>query len=292
MRLTHEAAVGDKTETEESMPPRKVRTLCLPPGFAEIVLELLPEAEKKPTQCREYFTLLGTLLRCPQDDSSPMFDARAQARLDAAAAALFVDEVNALCVCPPETDADHEPDPRLVARLEILRTLVERLGGGAACGSARELAVGFHRKLIRTLLFRCLFPESVPLLRPTHEVLADAGFFVFSEGAEASARLTSDDATEDTERDDSDTQEFAKRFGLAADVSITDTHLSPACIVPTTRAAAFKLLSRLVPCDTKNEIVNLIHDLHHSGPIGVDGSNSQLARFDAKVRKGLSQSPH
>ena len=57
----------------------------------------------------------------------------------------------------------------LKSRLILIRTLIERL---------EKIGRGFKaasRGLVQVLLFKCLFPEAVPMLRPSAEVLKLAG---------------------------------------------------------------------------------------------------------------------
>ena len=79
---------------------------------------------------------------------------------------LLQEEVEALRVTPPATE---ETEAMLKSRLILIRTLIERLEkvgrGSKAAG----------RGLVQVLLFRCLFPEAVPMLRPSAEVLKLAG---------------------------------------------------------------------------------------------------------------------
>jgi len=104
-----------------------------PPGFADVVLAALADAEARPARCREYFQVLSALLRRRDEDDERCLETDkeeervANAKLDVAASALFAREVEALRVAPREMDKEEEPDPRLLSRLETLLALLERL---------------------------------------------------------------------------------------------------------------------------------------------------------------------
>jgi hypothetical protein len=141
-------------------------------------------------------------------------------------------------------DKEEEPDPRLLSRLETMLTLLDRLDRRRAAPAARAEVEAAVTRLARTLLYRCLFPEAAPLLRPAEATLRDAGVELCGGAAEEeeATREGSDDGAEDDPEDAS----FAARFGLrVADLRVTEAHLAPACATPATRRAAFALLARL-----------------------------------------------
>ena len=224
-----------------------------PPGFADVALAALDDAEARPERCREYFQVLSALLgrrdeddkRCLDDgDGGNEEELEANAKLDVAASALFARETEALRVAPREMDKEEEPDPRLLSRLETMLTLLDRLDRRRAAPAARAEVDAAVTRLARTLLYRCLFPEAAPLLRPAEATLRDAGVELCGGAAEeeGATREGSDDGAEDDPEDAS----FAARFGLrVADLRVTEAHLAPACATPATRRAAFALLARL-----------------------------------------------
>ena len=101
---------------------------------------------------------------------------------------------------------------------------------------------GAVTRLARTLMYRCLFPEAAPLLRPAEATLLDAGVELC-----AAARREAKEETREKEtsaEDDLEDASFAARFGLRiADVRVTEAHLAPACATPATRRAAFARLA-------------------------------------------------
>ena len=228
-----------------------------PPGFADAVLAALADAEARPARCREYFQVLSALLRrqdeddarMPNDPSSQALneeEREANAKLDVAASALFARETEALRIAPPEMDKEAEPDPRLLSRLETLLTILDRLDRRLADARARAEVDSAVTRLARTLLYRCLFPEAAPLLRPAEAALRDAGVEPRGGAAEddEAARNPAPDAA--ASEDDPEDASFAARFGLrVADLRVTEAHLTPACATPATRRAAFALLARL-----------------------------------------------
>jgi len=221
-----------------------------PPGFADVVLAALADAEARPARCREYFQVLSALLRRRDEDDERCLETDkeeervANAKLDVAASALFAREVEALRVAPREMDKEEEPDPRLLSRLETLLALLERLDRRHAAPAARAEVDGAVTRLARTLLYRCLFPEAAPLLRPPEATLLDAGVELCG-GATESKEETREKETSALS-DDLEDASFAARFGLRiADVRVTEAHLAPACATPATRRAAFALLARL-----------------------------------------------
>ena len=222
-----------------------------PPGLADVALAALDDAEARPERCREYFQVLSALLgRRDEDDERCLDDGEggneeeleANAKLDVAASALFARETEALRVAPREMDKEEEPDPRLLSRLETMLTLLDRLDRRRAAPAARTEVDAAVTRLARTLLYRCLFPEAAPLLRPAEATLRDAGVELCGGAAEeeGATREGSDDGAEDDPEDAS----FAARFGLrVADLRVTEAHLAPACATPATRRAAFALLA-------------------------------------------------
>jgi hypothetical protein len=220
-----------------------------PPGFADVVLAALADAEVRPARCREYFQVLSALLRRRDEDDERCLETDkeeervANAKLDVAASALFAREVEALRVAPREMDKEEEPDPRLLSRLETLLALLERLDRRRAAPAARAEVDGAVTRLARTLLYRCLFPEAAPLLRPAEATLLDAGVELCGGATEANEETRE---KETSAEDDPEDASFAARFGLRiADVRVTEAHLAPACATPATRRAAFALLARL-----------------------------------------------
>lgn len=122
------------------------------PGMVTALLSVRSLAIEHPSQCEEYHLLLCKMLSF-HDDASAIEE-------------LLQEEVEALRVTPPATE---ETEAMLNSRLILIRTLIERLEkvgrGSKAAG----------RGLVQVLLFRCLFPEAVPMLRPSAEVLKLAG---------------------------------------------------------------------------------------------------------------------
>ena len=263
VRATYWRAPDSLENGETDQSQRKQGVLRPPPGFADVVLSVLPDAEQRPQRCREYFALLGSLLKAPvEHETENSQEKEANARLDAAAADLFVAEVNAISVCPPEM-SDGDSDPRLLARMDLMFVLLERLiGAEKQRGSEKQSASQklASQKLIRVLLFRCLFPEAGPLLRPSGEVLADAGMLV-----PASADGEQDKAEESQSSD----SKFFKTFGVTSSTQISETHLTPVCRSSGSRRAAFKLLGLMVSSgiDSNDEVVSLINALHHPGSL-------------------------
>ena len=122
------------------------------PGMVTALLSVRSLAIEHPSQCEQYHLLLCKMLSF-HDDASTIEE-------------LLREEVEALRVTPPATE---ETEAMLKSRLILIRTLIERLEkvgrGSKAAG----------RGLVQVLLFRCLFPEAVPMLRPSAEVLKLAG---------------------------------------------------------------------------------------------------------------------
>ena len=131
---------GDDSEKEVS------------PTMVSALLSVRPLAIEHPSQCEQYHLLLCRMLSF-HDDMSAIEE-------------LLKEEVEALQVTPPATE---ETEAMLRSRLLLIRTLIERLErvgrGSKAAG----------RGLVQVLLFRCLFPEAVPMLRPSAETLKLAG---------------------------------------------------------------------------------------------------------------------
>ena len=128
-----------------------------PTALIRALLDARADADARPARCREYFSTLCLLLAATR---SPDGD-------DAEVCALPTREVEALRAAAPATDED--ADAHLRGRLELIRCLMGRLRRDSP--TARDAG----RTLVRTLLFRCLFPEAVPMLKPPEEVLRDAG---------------------------------------------------------------------------------------------------------------------
>ena len=292
-----------------------------PPGFVDVVLAALADAEARPARCREYFQVLSALLRRRDEDDERCLETDeeeervANAKLDVAASALFAREVEALRVAPREMDKEEEPDPRLLSRLETLLALLERLDRRHAAPAARAEVDGAVTRLARTLMYRCLFPEAAPLLRPAEATLLDAGVELCGGATEAKEETRE---KETSAEDDLEDASFAARFGLRiADVRVTEAHLAPACATPATRRAAFALLARLAarraaaedfatagdfgahfgadvageaaalaaPCG--EEILDTVAALHHSGAIDSDfAASSRLCGVAARPAHG------
>ena len=118
------------------------------PGMVTALLSVRSLAIEHPSQCEQYHLLLCKMLSF-HDDASAIEE-------------LLQEEVEALRVTPPATE---ETEAMLKSRLILIRTLIERL---------EKVGRGFKaasRGLVQVLLFKCLFPEAVPMLRPSAEVL-------------------------------------------------------------------------------------------------------------------------
>ena len=70
-------------------------------------------------------------------------------------------EVEALRRTPPATD---DNDVHLECRLMLIKCLIERLDKRSVGSKAAGLG------LVQVLMYRCLFPEAVPVLNPPQEV--------------------------------------------------------------------------------------------------------------------------
>ena len=155
--------------------------------------------------------------------------------------ALLTREVEALRAAAPATDED--ADAHLRGRLELIRCLMGRLRRDSP--TARDAG----RTLVRTLLFRCLFPEAVPMLKPPEEVLRDAGA-----RSPAEARSIPE-----------------PRTGVGSigseEVEVLDEHLTATCSTPSTREAAFALLALLAARDDDCmlETTDTLASLHFRG---------------------------
>ena len=122
------------------------------PGMVTALLSVRSLAIEHPSQCEQYHLLLCKMLSF-HDDASTIEE-------------LLREEVEALRVTPPATE---ETEAMLKSRLILIRTLIERL---------EKIGRGFKaasRGLVQVLLFKCLFPEAVPMLRPSAEVLKLTG---------------------------------------------------------------------------------------------------------------------
>ena len=120
-------------------------------------------AERNPTRCREYFDALCRLLRrggdaAPKSRSATKKKSGSQSMDEAALSSLLASEIEALRAAPPTTDPG--ADAHLRGRLELIECLVRRLDRRSV--GSRGAGLG----LVQVLLYRCLFPEAVPLASP------------------------------------------------------------------------------------------------------------------------------
>ena len=202
-----------------------------PTALVRALLDARADADARPARCREYFSTLCLLLAATR---SPDGD-------DAEVCALLTREVEALRAAAPATDED--ADAHLRGRLELIRCLMGRLRRDSP--TARDAG----RTLVRTLLFRCLFPEAVPMLKPPEEVLRDAG-------ARSAAEARSNPEP---------------RTGVGSigseEVEVLDEHLTATCSTPSTREAAFAFLAHLAARDDDCmlETTDTLASLHFRG---------------------------
>ena len=268
--------------------------LSPPPGMLKRLLAARVDADAHPKRCKEFFILLNLVIR--DSGGSP----EENSECDAVAETLLASEVEALRVSPP---AIADADTHLQSRLRLIQCLVERLDRRSVGSKAAGLG------LVQVLMFRCLFPEAVPMLLPSAEVLRLAGMpapVVSGDGRRAThvvrrhtvaaAGGAPDDADADKDRDENDTDgddvtltgEVPERegggvpavssngvasvFGVGEDVEMLEEHLTAVCSTPNTRQAAFQLLADLASHDTENmlEVTETLMNLHYRGSVDLN----------------------
>ena len=268
-------------------------------ALAAALLDRRAFAERNPTRCREYFDALCRLLRrggdaAPKSRSATKKKSGSQSMDEAALSSLLASEIEALRAAPPTTDPG--ADAHLRGRLELIECLVRRLDRRSV--GSRGAGLG----LVQVLLYRCLFPEAVPLLRPPADVLRLAnmppagpapGRAPPSEASRRAAKEkekhpppsddssdatvgagalepgTLDDGNGETGAIDDDDLEGSARCWpvLDDDAEVSEAHLQAACGTPATRRAAFSLLADLAAHDAENmlEVTETLANLHHRG---------------------------
>ena len=213
-----------------------------PTALVDALLAARADADARPARCREYFSTLCRLLAARGRGRG----ARSPDGDDAEVEALLTREVDGLRAASPATDED--ADAHLRGRLELIQCLVGRLRRESP--TARDAG----RKIVRALLFRCLFPEAVPMLMLPEEVLRDAG-------ARAPA------AGRSTPNPDARSNPGGVGSIGSEEVEVLEEHLTAACSTSSTREAAFALLAHLAARDgdCMLEVTDTLMSLHFRG---------------------------
>ena len=273
------------------------RTVSFPNGMMATLLEARAEADRNPSQCREFFLLLCHMLKEGHGEGEGGDDSGSGGVSDDVVDELLAKEVDALRVTPPATDEDAV---HLESRLKLIKCLIERLDYRAVGSKVAGLG------LVQVLFFRCLFPEAVPVLQPSAEVLRLAGMPPPVIRGESGGTSRSDDSGEsmvrrrsiaegndEEEKDNDDDEEDddvtivgdiggarGGRSGTGSggfsicnpDVEMLDEHLLAVCSNSATRHAAFQLLADLASRDTENmlEVTETLMNLHYRGGVDIN----------------------